>query len=52
MTPLRLVLASSLITATALLAACSSPSSQTTTQETSAQPAPMASDATTTQYRK
>jgi uncharacterized protein YceK len=51
MTKFRLVLASVFIAATTLLSGCGSPSSQTSTQSTMAQPAPM-TDTTTTQYRK
>ena len=51
MTQFRLVLASAFIVATTLLTGCSGSSSQTSTQGTTAQSAPM-TDTATTQYRK
>jgi len=54
MPQVRVVLASTFIVASTLLAGCSSPSSSTTTETSSTMPAPMAdqSTTTTTNYRK
>jgi hypothetical protein len=51
MTQFRLVLASVFIAATTLLSGCGSSSSDTSTQASMVQPAPMM-NTTTTQYRK